>query len=296
MDTLETLRAVVFIAETGSFSRAARELRVSPTAITRAIAQLENRLNTALFHRTTRAVTLTDEGALFLPRAKRVIEELAAAESEILGKAVEPSGQLAITAPVLYGRLHVIPAVAELRIRHPGLRVRALLLDRVVNLAEEGIDVAVRIGDLPDSALLAVRVGEVQQVLVASPSYLARRGTPQIPQDLEQHDIIAFSGLGTLNEWRFGDGSVSRGFSPVLEVNTADAAVEAAKSGMGIARLLSYQVRDQLEAGTLRTLLRERSTAPLPVHLVFPANRRSSPAVRAFIDIVKTTGSSMSDD
>ncbi|WP_274425530.1 LysR substrate-binding domain-containing protein [Chelativorans sp. YIM 93263] len=225
---------------------------------------------------------------MFLPRARRIIEEVTQAEAEILGKSVEPSGLLTITAPVLYGRMHVMPIIACLCARYPKLRVRALLLDRVVNLAEEGIDIAIRIGTLPDSALVSVTIGHVRQVLAASPSYLTRRGKPENVQDLKGHNIVAFSGLGSLNEWRFADGSVSSRIDPVLEVNTADAAIEAVRAGMGIGRFLSYQVHDDVEAGRLIVVLPDYDPVPVPVSLVFPSSRRNSSAVRAFIEAAKS--------
>lgn len=288
MDRLSTLAAFVTIADKGSFAAAAREHRVSPQAITRAVAGLEARLGVRLLQRTTRSVRLTDEGALFLARCRQPLADLGDAERAIVGAGAEPQGSLVVTAPVVFGRMHVLPIVAELLRRHPRLVVRLVLIDRFAQLVEEGIDVAVRIGELADSALRAVKVGEVCRVLVASPAYLEARGAPSRLADLRHHDVIAFTGISASDKWRFGRNSrTSVQVSPRLIVNGADAAIGAAAAGLGICRVLSYQVADELAAGRLRTVLDEAAPPPVPVNLVFHGARADAPNVRGFLDAAK---------
>lgn len=289
MDRLESLVAFVHVADLGGFAPAARAMRVSPTAITRAIAGLEERLGVALLHRTTRSVRLTEEGALFLPRARQVLADLKDAEHLVMGAQSEPQGMLVVTAPVVFGRTHVVPIVAELLSRHPRLSIQLLLLDRMVQLVEEGVDIAIRIGELADSALHAVRLGEVRRVLVASPAYLDANGEPTGIDDLRQHVIVAFTGISPSNEWRFGPaGKAKVHIRPRLILNNADAGIAAVKRGLGIGRFLSYQVAEDIGAGQLRSMLDEAAPAPAPVHLLFQASRSSSPNVRSFIDATKT--------
>lgn len=276
------------VADLGGFAPAARALRVSPSAVTRAVAALEGRYGVALFHRTTRSVRLTDEGAAFLPRCRQALTELGDAEKLVMGTRSEPQGTLAVTAPVVFGRTHVVPAVSDLLARHKRLAVRLLLLDRVVHLVEEGIDVAVRIGEPADSSLRSVRLGEVGRVLVASPDYLGRRGVPARVAELREHDVVAFTGLSPSDEWRFGrEGRSAVHVRPRLVLNSADAAIAAVERGVGIGRFLSYQVRGEIEAGRLVPLLDEEAPAPAPVHLLFHPNRADAPPVRAFVETMK---------
>ena len=285
MDRLESLAAFVTVADRGGFAAAARQLRVSPPAVTRAIAGLEARLGAQLFQRTTRSVRLTDEGAVFLDRCRQLLADLKDAEHEVMGAVAEPQGLLKITAPVVFGRIHITPILAGLLAAHPRLSAQLLLIDRPIHLAEEGIDVAVRIGELPDSALRAIKVGEVRRVLVASPAFLDAHGTPASVADLRKYDTVAFTGVSPRNEWLFGQhGRQVVRVSPRLVVNTADAALDAAVRGVGIARVLSYQAAAEVAAGRLLTILDDASPAPVPVHLLFQAGRRASPGVRAFLD------------
>ena len=276
MDRLDALAAFVAVADQGSFAAAARRLGISPPAATRAVAALEARLGTVLFQRTTRSVRLTEEGAAFLGRARQVLADLHDAERMAAGARSEPQGTLAVTAPVLFGRMHVVPIVGELLRMHPRLAVRLLLLNRTVQLVDEGMDVAVRIGTLPDSALRSVKVGEVRRVLVASPAYLDAHGTPGTADDLAGHSVVAFTGIGA------GGAAHVR---PRLVVNDADAAVEAAVAGLGITQVLSYQVSADLAAGRLRTV--GDAGAPVPVSLLFQPARGIAPNVRAFLDLAK---------
>lgn len=288
MDRLESLAAFTHVADLGGFAAAARAMRVSPTAITRAIAGLEDRLGVALLLRTTRSVRLTEEGALFLPRARQVLADLNEAEHLVMGAQSEPQGTLVVTAPVVFGRTHVVPVVAELLGRHPRLAIQLLLLDRMVQLVEEGVDIAIRIGELADSALHAVRLGEVRRVLVASPAYLEANGEPAGVADLRRHAIVAFTGISPSDEWRFGPaGKAVVHVQPRLILNNADAGIAAVKRGLGIGRFLSYQVAEDIAAGRLRTLLDEAAPAAAPVHLLFQSSRSSSPNVRSFIEAAK---------
>lgn len=285
MDRFDMLTAFVAIAEQGSFAAAARSIRSSPPAMTRAIAALETRLGVRLFHRSTRSVRLTEEGEAFLERSRRVLADLRDAELSATGAGAEPHGTLVVTASQLFGRLHIVPVVAALMRRHPRLDVRLHLFDRPVQLAEEGLDVAVRIGDLPDSALTGVRLGEVRRMLVASPEYLKQNTMPETVADVAQHDIVAFSGLSPINAWRFGaaerDVVTVR---PRLIVNTAETAIAAAQAGLGITRLLSYQIATALADGTLVAILTEAEPPPVPVTLLFQSGRGTAPNVRAFVE------------
>lgn len=285
MDRLLTLQIFVAVADTGSFVGAARALRISAPKATRGISALEERLGVALFHRSTRAVALTDEGAGFLEKARRIIAELSEAERELVGGLSEPQGELHITAPVMFGRLHVLPVLTEMLDRHPKLSANFMLLDRNIRIVEEGIDVAVRIGQLADTWLKAKRIGSVHPTIVASPAYLARYGVPQSADELLKHRLIATTGPRSANEWRFALGRDSaRSVAPKLRLNSVSAAISAAESGAGIANLLSYQVEQPLKEGRLIALLPELPFEELAVHLLFEASRGTAPAVRAFIE------------
>ena len=287
MDRLLTLEMFVAVASEGGFAAAARKLGSSPPAVTRGIAALEARLGTVLFHRSTRAVALTDEGAAFLEQARRILADLAGAERELRGAAAEPRGQLYVTAPVMFGRLHVLPVVGALMAEHRELMVRMMLIDRNVRIVEEGIDVAVRIGALSDSGLKAVRIGWVRQMLVASPAYLARRGAPQTIAELAGHDLIGTMGPRAAGERQLARGKWRLDPRPRLVLNTVDGALAAAEEGLGIANLLSYQLADALTAGRLIALLAGEQPPALPVHLLFEPSRAGLPAVRAFVEAMK---------
>lgn len=281
MDHLETMRAFVAVARSGHFAEAARRLRISPSVVTRAVAQLEVRLGVILFNRTTRSVRLTEAGAEHLERCARIIVELEDAERALRGEATEPRGELVIAAPIVFGRLHVLPIVTELLGPHAGLSVRLLLSDRNAHLVEEGIDVAVRIGELADSSLVARPLGSVRRVIVASPDYLARRAPPVRPAELAAHDILVFEGLGLVNEWRFQTETVR--FRPRLSVTTAEAALDAAEAGAGITRALSYQVDAALRAGRLVKLLTDFAPPDVPVSALFQNGRSTTASVAAFL-------------
>jgi len=287
MDRFETLTAFVAVADRRGFAAAARALGTSPPAITRAVAALERHLGVTLFHRSTRAVSLTDEGAALLDRARRVLTDLREAEQIVMGGRSAPRGQLYVTAPVTFGRLHVLPVIGGLLAEHSGLSARMMLLDRNVRLVEEGIDVAVRIGALADSALRVVAIGSVEQVIVASPSYLAAHGRPVAPADLVQHRCIVGSGVRVGGSWPFGTGGEVIQVTPRLTVNTIDATIAAAEAGLGLANVLSYQAAEAIAAGRLVRVLADDAPSPLPVSLLYDAGRAAMPGVRAFIEAMR---------
>jgi DNA-binding transcriptional LysR family regulator len=283
MDRLDTMRAFVAVATLGSFAEAARQLRLSPSVITRSVADLEDRLGLVLLTRTTRSVRLTERGAIFLDSCRQILEDIEGAERRVRGKDAEPRGSLKVAAPILFGRLHVLPIVTRVLMKHPGLAIQLTLSDRNVHLAEEAVDVAIRVGDLADSSMMAIRLGSVSRVLVASPDYLIRRGIPSAPNELSGHDIIAFESLDTTNEWRFGPTAKLVRVEPRLTVNSADAAIAAAEVGLGITRALSYQVMASVLAGRLVPLLTAFTADQLPVSAIYPARRIASTNLGAFI-------------
>ncbi len=288
MDRFQLMTVFVAVAEEEGFAAGARRLRMSPPAVTRAVAMLEARLGVKLLDRTTRYVRATDAGLRYLDEARRILTDVEAAEESVAGGNAEPRGRLTVTAPVLFGRMFVMPGIVEYLERHPQTEVSAVLLDRAVNLLEEGVDVGVRIGELADSTMRALRVGRVRIVLCASPAYLKRRGTPRTPQELTDHSTIAsIAGSGAIH-WRFdtGDGMRPVRVRPRLAVTTNDAAVEAALRGFGITRLLSYQVAPLLAARKLRLLLETFEPPPWPVHIVHREGRYASAKVRAFVDLM----------
>jgi DNA-binding transcriptional LysR family regulator len=284
MDRLDEMAVLVAVLDTGSLAAAGRRLRRSPPAITRTIAALEQRIGARLVERTTRRLTPTEAGLALADRARVLLDLYAEAMQAPAEAALR--GTLRITAPVVFGRRHVTPCVLAFQDLHPDLRVELELADRNLDLVEEGLDVAVRIGQLADSNLMARRVGTVRRLLVASPDHLAAHGTPKTPADLAGHaTIVAFS-RGGLLEWRFRDAGRDRvvRLTPRLLVDDIEAMLLAARSGHGIARALSYQVVEELEAGTLVRLLANFEPAAEPVHLVFPGGGLMRPNVRAFVE------------
>lgn len=283
MDRLDTLAVFVAVAENESFSVAARRLNRSATAVTRAIATLEDRMQVRLLNRSTRALSLTEAGARALESARRLLAGLEEFDA-IAGDTGTLRGSIGVTAPTMFGRMHVLPLVQSFLLAHPELSVRLMLLDRVVSLVDEGLDLAVRIGALPDSSLRALRVGTVQESIYASPDYLAARGTPVTPRDLIGHRIIACTTITPIpDRWSFVEiGPVP--VQPCLVVNTTEAAVEAAASGLGIAFIVSYQAEPHLAAGRLARILSDFEPPPEPVHLVHPAGRHQPARVRLLLD------------
>jgi len=277
----------VAVAEEEGFAAAARRLRMSPPAVTRAIALLEERLGVRLLTRTTRLVRTTDAGARYLEDARRILLEADEADEAAAGINATPRGNLAVTAPVLFGKIYVMPLITAYQTTYNETTVSALFIDRVVNLMEEGLDVGIRIGPLPDSSLRAIRVGQVRRVVCAAPAYLEQHGSPRTPAELAQHPIIAATSLSAGSEWAFAGGKeqIRVRLSPRILVNTNDGALEAARSGFGLTRLISYQVANELAAGTLTTVLTEFEEAALPVHVIHREGRLGSAKVRSFVDL-----------
>ena len=284
MDRLAAIKVFVAIADAGSLSAAGRRLGMPLTTVSRHLAALEAQIGVRLITRTTRDLVLTEPGRHYLDTCQRVIAELDAADLRLAGEHAEPQGELALSAPVVFGRLHVLPIVVEFLAMYPLVTVRMLLVDRVVDLIEEGLDIVVRIGSLPDSSLVATRLGAIRSVVCASPSYLAKRGTPATPQELAGHDCIAFHTLQPAERWSFSARKQIRvAVNPRLTVNTAEAAIDAAKAGLGIARVLSYQAEASLNDGSLRLILEAYEPEAIPVSLVHREDRLPQTKVQSFI-------------
>lgn len=286
MDRFRSLQVLVAVAEAGGFAPAAKRLGLSPPAVTRAVAALEERLGVRLFSRTTRVVRPTEAGVRLLADGRRILEELAEAEAAAAGAQSEVRGRIAVTAPSMFGRLFVAPIAIDFLSRHPEVGLQMLLVDRVVDLLEEGLDVAVRIARLPDSSLTAIRVGAMRHVLCAAPSYLAEHGVPERPADLLRLEAIDFSFSVPRRHWAFPDGGRSRVVQPPARffANSAEVAVAAAVAGRGVARLLAYQVEREVRAGTLQIVLADHEPPPIPVHVVHVEGQRAAARVRAFVD------------
>jgi DNA-binding transcriptional LysR family regulator len=285
MDRLHAMQVFIRVADTGSFAKAARELNMSPPAVTRAIASLEDRLRARLFVRTTRSVKLTEPGQRFLDDCKRILADIDEAEGAANGSFGAPTGTLTVSAPVLFGQIYVLPIMTEFLDAHPGVTGRALFLDRVTHLIDEGIDVAIRIGHLPDAGHIATLVGHVRRVVCGAPAYFEQQGVPLAPADLANHRIIAPTSAWSSLDWHFGgDEQPVAHVRPALFCNTNEAAINAAVSGWGLTRLLSYQIAPQRLAGTLQTVLVDYEEPPLPVHVVHPEGRRPSAKVRNFVN------------
>ncbi len=287
MDRFRQLETFVAVAEEGAFNAAARRLGSSPPAVTRLVSALESRLGVRLLTRTTRRVAPTEAGTRLLAEATRILADIEAAEALATGAQSAPRGMLRITAPVLFGQRHIAPVLRDYLDAWPAMSAEALYLDRVVDLIGEGVDVAVRIGELPDSSLTAVRVGAVRRMTVAAPAYLARHGTPADPAALAGHRVVFFSGTGAAPTWHFSAGRIRRSvrLAPALTVNTNDSAIDAAIAGFGIARVLSYQVADALASGALSEILGEYEDRSIPIHLVHAGGRHPPAKVRAFLDL-----------
>lgn len=286
-DRLEALTIFVAVAEQQSFAEAARQLSRSPASVTRAVAALEERLQTRLFNRTTRSVALTDAGARYLESCRRLLAAHDELEAVNFAERVQPSGWINVTAPVMFGRLHVLPLVRSFLGEYPRVDVRLLLLDRVVSLVDEALDLGVRIGHLPDSSLRAVRVGEVRRVVCATPQYVARHGVPMTPRDLGNHSLVACTAVTPIpDRWSFHgpNGINSVAVKPRLVVNTTAAAVEATLDGLGLACIMSYQTEPHVAAGLLQTVLVEYEPPPTPIHIVHPEGRHLPAKVGLFLD------------
>jgi DNA-binding transcriptional LysR family regulator len=288
MDRFHLMTVFAAVADAESFAGGARRLGMSPPAVTRAIAALERRLGVKLLARTTRHVRATDAGLRYLEQVRRIIAEADEADEAAAGVHAVPRGQLAVTAPVLFGRMFVMPVIVDYLHRFPDMSVSAVFLDRVVNLLEEGLDVGIRIGELPDSTMHAVGVGHVCRVVCAAPAYLRVHGTPRAPADLARHAVVAASPVSASVDWRFGSGRNAVGVKvkPRLTVTNNEAAIVAATAGFGITRLLSYQVGPHVAAGRLKILLKLYEPPPLPIHVVHSEGRQASAKVRTLVDLL----------
>lgn len=286
MDKLRSMEVFTRIVEHGSLTAAADVLGMSPPAVVRALAALEQSVGTRLLHRTTRRQSPSDAGREYYARCKRVLAEAAEADALLSARRSAPHGRLRVTAPVLYGRLHVAPVIATLLARHPQVEVELLLLDRVVDLVEEGIDAAIRIAHLPDSTLVAKRIGETRRVLCAAPALIERVGMPQAPADLRRAPAVSFSGLSPNDEWIFaGKAPLRVPVTPRLRTNQIDVAIDACVAGLGFGQFLCYQVEALFAAGKLTRVLDSHEPAPLPIHIVYPGARLVSANLRALLEL-----------
>ena len=293
MDRLEAMTVLVAAVETGSLSAAGRKLGMPLPTVSRKLAELEAHLRTRLLNRTTRRLMLTEAGTAYLEASRRILDEVGNAERLATGEYSEPRGLLAITAPIVFGRLHVLPVVNEFLAKFPQIDVRLRLSDHNVRLLDEQIDVAVRIGRLSDSSLKATRVGAVRYVICASPGYLERRGVPKAPKDLSALDCITFDDAATAMVWTFATHTARRTVQSVqirsrLSVNTAEAAIDAAIAGVGVARVLSYQAADAVARGKLKIVLGAFEREPRPVNLVHAGQGLLPLKTRSFLEFAAT--------
>ena len=288
MDRIDAMQAFVAVADLQGFAPAARKLALSPSAVTRLIAGLEDRLGARLLQRTTRKVALTDAGARYLERARRILADLEEAEDSVESERTRPGGRLVVSAPIGFGRLHVSPVVSAYLKRFPEVGADLRLSDRMINLVEDGVDLAVRIGHLPDSSLVARHIGEMRRIVVASTGYLKARGEPKRPEEIAAHDTIQFGAMTASPDWRFAEDGREVRISPVprFSSNSADAAIQYAEQDGGLTRVLFYQAAASLKAGRLKIVLAKYEQPPLPIHIVYPTSRLLSAKVRTFIDLV----------
>ncbi len=291
MDRFEAMRTFVAVVDANGFAPAARRIGLSASAATRLVAALEAHLGVRLLNRTTRAVGLTDAGQRFLERARRIIADLDEAERMAENERAEPSGRLVVSAPLIFGRLHLAPVLAEFMTSHPKVQAELILTDRIVSLVEDGIDVALRIGRLDASGDIARRVGTTRRVLVASPGYLSKAGVPAQPEALAHHRLISFTVLSSAGRWRFWRTTeeLDIAVTPHFVTNSADAAIGHAARDGGLTFALSYQVASLVRDGALQVVMREFEPDPFPIQFVYPSSRLLSAKVRALIDTALQT-------
>jgi DNA-binding transcriptional LysR family regulator len=288
VDRLEAMSLLLSVVETGSLSAASRKLRVPLPTVSRKISDLEAHLNTRLLTRSTRKLTLTDSGAAYVVAARRILDDVSEAEHAASGEHAAPRGDLVITAPVVFGRLHVLPIIAEFLTQWPEINVRLVLADRNLHLIDDHIDIAVRIGALADSAWVATQVGAVRSVVCGSPAYFAAHGAPKRPEDLSTLSAVTFDSFSSSQHWVFRDPESKRELrTPVhsrLAVNTAEAAIDGAAAGLGVTRVLSYQVAQAVLNGRIQIVLAEYEPAPLPVSLIHAGHELTPLKVRMLLD------------
>lgn len=289
MDRFEAMSVLLAVVDAGSLSAGARRLHAPLATVSRKVADLEKHLGARLVVRNQRGLALTDAGSTFVAASRRILEELDAAERQASGDYGAVRGGLHVTAPVAFGERHLLPIALEFLKEQPEIKLRLTLADRQLSLADEHVDVALRIGHLADSALIATRVGTVRRVICASPDYLARRGVPCQPEDLAHHDGISFQGFATAPEWRYRRDGAAFTIEPhpKLSVNTTEAAIQAALAGVGIIRVLSYQISEKLRSGALQEVLSEFAPEPLPVNLIHGPVDPLPMKVRSFIEWIK---------
>ncbi len=288
MDRVEAMKILLQAVEAGSLSKASRSLGLPLATVSRKVSELEAHLNASLLTRSAHGLTPTPAGRSFITAAKAILEQLNEAERAASGEYTAPRGDLAVTAPVMFGRLHLLPVVTEFLGAYPDVDVGLVLTDRIAHLVDDQVDMALRIGELPDSALTASRLGSVRRVVCASPAYLAKRGRPATPGDLGQHDAISSESVNAPGAWRFeaSGAEIAVALRSRLSVNTVEAAIDAAVAGMGLARAMSYQVVQHIRQGTLEIALEAFEPPPRPVHLVYNAQSRLPLKLRAFVDFV----------
>lgn len=286
MDKLLAMTTFVRIVEKGSLTAAAAALDTSLPSVVRTLAALERGLGVRLLNRTTRRIHLTDEGARYLERCRTILSAVQETEAALTSLRTELQGRLAVTASVLFGRRYVAPIVSDFLRRHPNVSADLLFVDRIVNLVEEGLDVAIRIGHLRDSSLVAIPVGQVRRVVCASPEYLQRRGVPRTPEDIRTHSCVRHTGLALRGDWNFriSRRTVTIPITAAISCNEIDSSLEACLSGCGLGMFLSYQAAPYRNQKKLRYVLEEFETEPLPVHVLYPHTRLLSTKVRAFVD------------
>ena len=290
MDRLDAMSVLVAVVESGSFSGASRKLGAPLPTVSRKVAELEAHLQTQLLVRTTRKLTLTDAGEAYVAACKRILEQVGEAERAASGEYLTPRGDLVVTAPIVFGRLHVLPVVNDFLAQFPDINVRLTLSDRNVHLIDDHIDLAVRIGALADSSLVATRTGAVRRVVCASPAYLARVGAPKTPEDLSELACVNFDGFTSSTAWTFSaKGQRAERTVPIrsrLSVSTAEAAVDAAIAGVGVTRVLSYQAANAVAEGKLKILLTAYEPEPVPINLIYVGQSLLPLKMRAFLDFV----------
>ncbi|MDB5606756.1 MAG: LysR family transcriptional regulator [Bradyrhizobium sp.] len=288
MDRIDAMQAFVAVADLQGFAPAARKLGLSPSGVTRLIAALEDRLGARLLQRTTRSVTLTDVGARYLERVRRILADVEEADGTAQDERTRPSGRLVVSAPIGFGRLHVSPVLSAYLTRYPEVSGELRLSDRMINLVEDGVDLAIRIGHLADSSLVARHVGEMRRIVVASNDYLRQGGEPKTPDAIASHQTIQFGAMAASPEWHFVEEGreIRVACTPRFTTNSADAAIQYAEQGGGLTRVLAYQAAEAIKGGRLRVVLAQFEPPPLPIHIVYPTSRLLSAKVRAFIDLV----------
>jgi DNA-binding transcriptional LysR family regulator len=284
MDRWQAMRIFVKVAETENFAETARHLNMSAPAVTRAVAALEDMIGARLFVRTTRSVKMTEAGSRYFEDCRRILSDISEAEAAAAGSYATPAGKLAVTASAMFGPMYVLPIMTEYLDAYATMRGRTFFVDRPVNIVEEGVDVAVRIGHLPDSGFTAIKVGTVRRVICGSPAYFEKYGAPSTPADLKGHRIAASTSAWASPEWRFaGDQRVT--IDAALQCNTNEAAIATTKAGWGLTRVLHYQVGPALVAGDLQIVLADYEEEPLPIHVMHPEGRHAPAKVRAFVDL-----------